>query len=358
MSNAPSVERPWTAKRQMSTSETIGQVWTLGAGSKWNPAGLAMSIDREEVRFRGKSRLVPSEQICGRTIIVTGGPLKLAQIKDEELVERELFESAEHFLSNLRRSELRADIFTFAERPPQVTPRYDYFFDWDNWAVLPTTSYSDWMDKRLSQESRKNIRRAAKRGVGVQVVPFDDELVAGIQHIYNESAIRQGRRFWHFGKDFAAVKLMNQTYCDRGDFIGAFFEGQLIGFIKMVYVDDIATLVQILAMNSHQDKRPVNALIAYAVEHCERKGKKALVYGKYDYGTTKASSLAEFKRRMGFEKVSFPRYYVPLTVTGRVAIRLGLHAGLRNLLPPSVASLLLECRSRYYRLRAKRGLSE
>jgi hypothetical protein len=317
-----------------------------------------MSIDREEIRFRGKSRLVPSKQICGRKIIVTGGLVKVAQIKDEELVERELFESSETFLSNLRGSELRADIFTFAERPPQVTPRYNYFFDWDNWAVLPTTSYGDWMEKRVSQETRKNIRRAAKRGLTVRVVPFDDELVVGIQQIYNESAVRQGRRFWHFGKDFAAVKLMNQTYCDRGDFIGAFFEGQLIGFIKMVYVDDVATLVQILAMNSHQDKRPVNALIAHAVEHCERKGKTFLVYGKYDYGTTKASSLAEFKRRMGFEKISFPRYYVPLTATGRVAIRLGLHGGMRNLLPPSAASFLLKCRSQYYRLRAKRGQSE
>jgi hypothetical protein len=255
----------------------------------------------------------------------------------------------------LRCSELKADIFTFAERPPQVTPRYPYRFDWDNWAVLPTASYKEWWENRLPQESRKNVRRAAKRGVVARVVPFDDDLVTGIQQIYNETAVRQDRSFWHFGKDFAAVKTMNETYRERGDFIGAFFEERLVGFIKLVYVDDVATMVQIIAMNAHKDKRPMNALIAHAVEHCERRRTRFLVYGKYDYGTTPTSSLGEFKRRMGFEKLSFPRYYVPLTMKGEAVVRCGLHAGLRNLISPSAANFLLKCRARYYRLRGKLG---
>jgi hypothetical protein len=191
--------------------------------------------------------------------------------------------------------------------------------------------------------------------VSARVVPFDDDLVAGIQQIYNETAVRQDRSFWHFGKDFAAVKAMNGTYGERSEFIGAFFEGSLVGFIKLVYVDDLATIVQILAMTAHQDKRPMNALIAHAVEHCERRGTRRLVYGKYDYGTTATSSLGEFKRRMGFEMLSFPRYYIPLTLTGKVAVKCGLRDGLRSLVSPSAAGFLLKCRARYYRLRAKLG---
>ena len=314
-----------------------------------------MSVDEEEIRVRGKGRWVPSDQIDGRTIVVIGGLVRVAKIKDEELVEGELFENADTFLSRLRRSGLRADIFTFAERPPQLAARYSFQAEWDNWAVLPISKFNDWWEKRLPQESRKNVRRAAKRGVAVRVVPFSDELVTGIQQIYNESAVRQGRRFWHFGKNFAAVKQMNETYCERGDFIGAFLDDQLIGFIKMVYVDHVATLIQILAMNAHQDKRPMSALIAHAVEHCERQQKTLLVYGKYDYGTATESSLAEFKRRMGFEKISFPRYYVPLTARGRVAMWCGVHVGLRNLIPTPVVGFLLQCRSKYYRLLALRG---
>ena len=313
-----------------------------------------MSIEREEIRLRGKTRVVPTVRVCDRTIVASGGLVKVARIKDEELVERDVIGDAEEFLATLRRSELKADIFTFAERPPQVTPRYSYAFDWDNWAVLPTVSYKEWWENRLPQEARKNVRRAAKRGLVVQVVPLDDKLVTGIQQIYNETAVRQDRPFWHFGKDFAAVKAMNQTYIDRGDFIGAFFEGQLVGFIKLVYVDELATMVQILAMNSHHDKRPMNALVAHAVQHCEQRGTKYLLYGKYDYGMAQASSLGEFKRRMGFEKLSFPRYYVPLNAKGSLALRLGLHAGLRNLVPASATRFLLKCRAQYYRLRAKR----
>jgi hypothetical protein len=227
-----------------------------------------MSIDEEEIQVRGRGRFVPSDQVDGRTIVVIGGLVKIARIKDEELVEGELFDDPETFLARLRRSGLRADIFTFAERPPQLARRYGFQTEWDNWAVLPISRFSDWWEKRLPQESRKNVRRAAKRGVVVRVVPFSDELVSGIQHIYNESAVRQGRRFWHFGKDFASVKRMNETYYERSEFIGAFLDDQLIGFIKMVYVDHVATLVQILAMNAHQDKRPMSALVAHAVEQC------------------------------------------------------------------------------------------
>lgn len=297
---------------------------------------------------------MPSDQVEGRTIVVLGDLLKVARIKDEELVEGELFEHPEAFLARLRQSGLRADLFTFAERPPQLARRYSFQTEWDNWAVLPISKFADWWEKRLPQESRKNVRRAAKRGVVVRVVPFSDELVCGIQHIYNESAVRQGRRFWHFGKDFESVKRMNKTYCERSEFIGAFLGDQLIGFIKLVYVDQIATLVQILAMNAHQDKRPMSALVAHAVEHCERQKKTLLVYGKYDYGAAKGTSLAEFKRRMGFEKVSFPRYYVPLTTKGRVAIWCGAHVGLRNLLPSSAVGFLVKCRSKYYRLLDRR----
>src|SRR6202007_3187530 len=107
---------------------------------------------------------------------------------------------------------------------------------------------------------------AEKRGVNVKIAQFDDEFVRGIQGIYNESPVRQGRRFWHFGKNFETVKRENATYLDRSDFIGAYFNDELIGFIKIVYVDCIATLMQILAKEEHHDGRPMNALLAKAVE--------------------------------------------------------------------------------------------
>src|SRR6266480_725824 len=230
------------------------------------------NAELEEIRISGKTLYVPSAEICGRTIIVTGKWIRTAQVKDEELVEGVPVEDPESFITKLKESELKADIFTFAQRPPEIALKYDYHFEWDNWAAVPTTCFKDWWENRLPQESRKNVRRAAKRGVVVRVVPFGDDLVKGIHKIYNETPIRQGKRFWHFGRDFDTVKRQIGNYLERSEFIGAFFNEELIGFIKVIYVDRIAVLVQILSKNEHHDKRPMNALLAHTVELCERKG--------------------------------------------------------------------------------------
>jgi hypothetical protein len=302
------------------------------------------NVEEAEIRISGKTLYVPSTEICGRTIIVTGKWIRTAQVKDEELVEGVPVEDPESFITKLKESELKADVFTFAQRPPEIIPKYDYHFEWDNWAAVPTTCFKDWWEKRLPQESRKNVRRAAKRGVVVRVIPFDDELVRGIQGIYNETPVRQGKPFWHFGKDFDTVKRQIANYPGRSEFVGAFLNEELIGFIKVIYVDCIAVLVQILSKNEHHDKRPMNALLAHSVELCERKGISPLIYGKYTYGTKRSSSLTEFKRRNGFEEVRFPRYFVPLNTKGKFAIRSGLHLEVANLIPGPVNDFLLKVR--------------
>ncbi|MBV8216070.1 MAG: hypothetical protein JOZ08_22865 [Verrucomicrobia bacterium] len=305
-------------------------------------------LQRAEIRIAGKTVYVPSAEIYDRTVVVTGNWLRIAAVKDEQLVQGEIIGDPKAFVARMRRSHLRADILTFAQKIPNTEPKYRYCLQWDNWAATPTTSFSDWWEKRLPQESRKNVRRAAKRGVIVKVVQFDDELVKGIQKIYDETPVRQGRRFWHFGKDFEAVKRENATYLDRSEFLGAYFKDELIGFVKIVYVDRIATLIQILAMNEHQDKRPINALLAKAVEVCESKGIACLLYGKYIYEGNADSALTEFKRRNGFEEITYPRYFLPLSLKGKIAIGLGLHKGLKSLIPSSAISYLRRLRSQFY----------
>jgi hypothetical protein len=297
-----------------------------------------------EIRIAGRTLYVPSVKIYGRTLVVSGKWIRMAQVKDEEVVEGVSVEDPKSFIRKLRESKLKADVFTFAQRPPQIASKYDYHLEWDNWAALSTTSFKDWWENRLPQESRKNVRRAAKRGVTVRVVPFDDELVRGIHRIYNETPVRQGRRFWHFGKDLETVRRGLSTYLDRSTFIGAYWRQELIGFLKMVRVNRIATLFHILSMNAHYDKRPMNALIAKAVEFCEQDDISHFVYGRFIYGNKQQSSLVEFKRRNGFEQINFPRYYVPLTVKGEAFVRLKLYRGFGGVLPEPILQTLLSCR--------------
>ena len=302
----------------------------------------------EEIRIAGKTLYVPSTDICGRTVVVTGKWISTAQIKDEDVVEGVTVEAPDSFIIKLKESNLKADVFTFAQRPTDVTPKFDYHSEWDNWAAMPTTCFKDWWEN-LPQESRKNVRRATKRGVVVKVTPFDDDLVKGVHRIYNGIRVRDGRPFWHFGQDIQSVRRGLATYLDRSEFIAAYWGEELIGFVKMVYVDDLAMLFHLISMDEHYDKRPANALIAKAAEVCEQKGISRLIYTKFIYGNKRRSSLVEFKRRNGFEQVNFPRYYIPLTLRGKLFVWLRLYRGFSGLMPEPILQPLLSLRAWYYK---------
>ena len=293
----------------------------------------------------------PSTSIAGRTVIVKGQWIKTAVVMDEELMEGELVQDPELFVAGLKQVRLKADIFSFTQRPPDVTPKYNYFHYMDNWAVIPITTYNEWWENRLPQEARKNVRRAGRRGVVVKLLDFNDDLVKGIREIYNETPFRQGRRFNHYGKDFDTVKRENGTYLERSQFLGAYSNEELVGFIKITYADHMAMLMQIIGKNAHHDKRPVNALLARAVELCVQRGASYLVYDRYVYDGNEDSALTEFKRRNGFEEIKFPRYFLPLTAKGKMAISLGLQSGVRSAIPAPLMRAALKLRARYNRAR-------
>src|SRR5436190_15983498 len=140
----------------------------------------------EEVRFAGKTFYVPSAEICGRTVVVTGKWIWTAQVKDEEVVEGVIVADPESFVTKLKESELKADVFTFAQRPPETTPKYDYHLEWDNWAAVRTTCFKDGWDN-LPQEPRQHVRRGARRRVVLGIVSVDDHLGTGGHRIYNET---------------------------------------------------------------------------------------------------------------------------------------------------------------------------
>jgi hypothetical protein len=303
-----------------------------------------MSIAQTEIRIKGKNVYVPAAQVQGRTIIANGRWLKMATVQDEDLAEGEIVADPESLVSQLQKMDLDADIFSFPEKLPNTTPRYGFHFEWDNLAVIPITTFSAWWKDRAESSVQRAVRKAAKQGVVVKVSELDDAFVRGIVNINNETPIRQGRAFWHFQKSFEDVKRENSTYAERNTFLGAYYEGELIGFMRITSVDKVASVIQLLNMMKHLDKRPANALIAKAVEVCEQKGMSHLMYCNYVYNDPK-SSLTEFKRRNGFEQVLVPRYFIPLTLRGKIAMKSGLHRGLAKQLPKAVVEQLLKARS-------------
>ena len=303
-----------------------------------------MDTTYDVISVRGKAVRVPVMQIDGRVVAVTGRFPRVACVKDEEWYDGGRIDDLAGFRRAISASGLRADVLTVGGDLETKREVAGAVREPDNVAVIDTSDFKAWW-QGLPQEARKNTRRAAKRGVRVEIVDYTDDLVRGIKAIYDEAPIRQGRRFWHYGKDIETVRRENGTYLERSVFLGAFVDDQLIGFMKWVRVGDLARIMQILCLNSHQDKRPIIALIAKAAEVCHQQGSRYLVYGKYTYGNKDDSSITEFKRRLGFRQLDFIRCLLPLNLRGQIALQLGLHRGLIGLLPGRLLQHLIRWRS-------------
>jgi len=249
----------------------------------------------------------------------------------------------ESLMQEFKKTNGNMDIFTFGQRLPEIKPKFNYYMEWTSVAAIPIKSFDYWFKKQIDKDTRKNVNRANKKGVITKAVIFDDDFVKGILDIYNETPIRQGKPFWHYKKDFDTIKKEHSTYLDRSEYIGAYFKEELIGFILMFYSEKCASTMQVISKIDHRDKKPTNALIAKAVEICDKKRIQYLQYGVWSEGT-----LGDFKRHNGFEKILIPQYYIPLTNKGNLAITMRLHHGISGILPDNVKNFMIDLRSKWY----------
>jgi len=230
------------------------------------------------------------------------------------------------------------DIFTFIERkwcqtipnPPRSWIKAD-----DNVALLKVSSYDEWW-KTIGKKTRNMVRKAKKSGVTTRVSVADEKLAEGIWKIYNETPIRQGRGFPHYGVTLQTVKRRVLS-SKNSTFIGAYFECELVGFIQLVHGDNTAITSQILSLQKHWDKAVNNALLAEAIEFCATKQEEWLMYGRIG----NHPSLDRFKQSNGFTRLPLTRYYVPLTKKGEIAAKLGLHREVRDALPQRIKYALI-----------------
>jgi hypothetical protein len=286
-------------------------------------------------------------KVCDRDIRVEGRMLRLARPHGDGY---RFLDNPTTIVDALRQCGTRVDLFSFAQRLPETKPVYHYAMEWDNYAVLPISTFENWWTKQIGFKARNKAKQAEKRGVSLREVPFDEALVKGIWEIYNETPIRQRRRFPHYGKNIKTVYREEATFLENSTFIGAYYADQLIGFVKIV-ADESGTqagLMNIVSMIRHRDKAPQNALVAQAVRACASRGIRFLVYSRFAFGKKQHDSLSDFKERNGFTRVDIPRYHVPLTPLGTLALRLGLHHRLAERVPDSLAAKLRELRAAWY----------
>ncbi len=277
-------------------------------------------------------------------ITITGKLIKTARLREEWYRD---VEAPSPFIERLKRERkegrLKADIFTFWQRLPEIARKYEHYTEWDSIAAIPIKTFSFWWEQQINPKVRNMIRKAEKKGVEIKVVEYNDEFIEGMTKIFNESPIRQGRPFWHFGKDFETIKQEFSRNIFREDLIAAYYMNELIGFIMLADAGRYASISQILSSSIHRDKSPINALLARAVQICDERKFPYLVYARWVSGT-----LGDFKKHNGFERIELPRYYIPLSIKGTLALRARLHHGAKGILSEHVLDVSRALRNKWY----------
>lgn len=242
------------------------------------------------------------------------------------------------------------DIFTFLERKwccPIMEPSKTWTRIEDNIAILRLKSYDEWW-KSIGKKTRNMIRKAEKVGIRVEVVVANDKLAEGIWKILNETPIRQGRGFPHYGVSLDVAKR-NLTPFPNSTHIGAYFLNELVGFAYLVHGDRLTAISQLLSLQRHRDKAVNNVLMAKTVEFCSNNHIEWVMYGRMGNHPT----LDSFKESNGFTKLLLTRYFLPLTPKGKLAMKLKLNRELKDSLPPSVKKALFPLYNWVSRTRAR-----
>jgi len=242
---------------------------------------------------------------------------------------------SENFFNKLKDRDI--DVFTFVERGWCSSFTFRPSDEWvkteDNIALLQINSFDEWWEK-VGKKTRNMVRKAEKESVKVRVVEPSDRLVEGIWRIYNETPIRQGRAFPQYGISLENIRgiIFNAKNCM---YIEACVGEDIVGFIQLVYGDNLAVITKILSLQAHWDKAVNNVMLAKVVEICAKDNQKWLMYGRMGKGSNHPS-LDKFKENNGFVRYPLNRYYVVLSKRGKIATSMGLHQQLKDMLPETL----------------------
>jgi hypothetical protein len=281
--------------------------------------------------------------ILGKEISVAGVICRIAKLRHEWC---DFLNDPPKAIDEMRKTGLKADLFTFVHDMGDK-PLFDYSYHRQNatLAVLPVTTYDEWWDD-VGYKTRNKLRKGLKSGVELRVVQLDDDFARGVQAIYNETPVKQGRKFYHYGKKASEIKEELSSFPNQSTLVGAYFQGELVGFMKLFQGNNVLRTVHIIASVRHRDKNVMDILIAKGVELCSERKIQNLQYGSWTDG-----GIGTFRIKHGFERVEVPRYFASLSVRGNLMLRMKLHQPVRERLPENWIAPVMALRTKWNSLR-------
>ena len=155
------------------------------------------------------SRRMAVECVGVRRVSVSGKVIRIARVADEWY---EDVDEPGSIVEGMTKAGVRADIFSFWQRLPNTQPRFHYHMEWDSIAALPVTSYRQWVETQINAKTRNLLVKAKKKGLIVKKAIFDDDFVRGMADVFNETPVRQGKPFWHYGKSVETIRTEFSRY--------------------------------------------------------------------------------------------------------------------------------------------------
>ena len=172
---------------------------------------------------------------------------------------------------------------TFVQRTfLRLGERYSFPSINESVSLLRINSFDNWWRLQIRSEERNRIKRAERKGIVVRLAEIDENFISSSQKIYNETPIRQGRRYTGYGLSLKAVseKFSNLK---QSDVFGAYYRDELVGLLWMVYGNSVVRIRSFVSLVQHRDKSPNNALMAEGVRRSFEKGFRFIVYEKMGY---------------------------------------------------------------------------
>src|SRR5215468_7864762 len=95
-------------------------------------------------------------KVCDRDIRIEGSLLRLAQPHGDRY---RFLDNPATVLDALRLCGTRVDLFSFAQRLPETKPLHAYPMEWDNYAVLPISTFENWWTHQLGFKARNKAQQ-------------------------------------------------------------------------------------------------------------------------------------------------------------------------------------------------------
>ena len=280
--------------------------------------------------------------IGNKQVAVSGKIFRTARLRHEWC---DFLDDPHAAIQEVQHTPCFADVFTFVQEIGDEQRSYSFYNEPTSLAVLSVSTYQKWWDE-MGFKARNKVRKGQKSGVELRVIELDQDFAKGVEGIYNETPVKQGRRFYHYGKTADEIKEELSSFLARCILVGAYYQNELVGFMKLFRSKNVLRTIHIIAKVSHRNKCVMDALIAKAVELCAQEKIENLHYGSWSEG-----GVGDFRAKHGFQRVEVPRYFVPLSIRGKLMLRFKLHRPIRDRLPKSWVGPLRDLRAKLNSIR-------